>query len=318
MTDASGDPRSGDAGALPYGLPPPGFRLPPGTRPGRVRLQVADLDRSLDYYGRVLGLSVLERSAEGASLGVRDASGAPDTLVELRERAGASPASPRGRPGLYHFAILLPDRAALGRFVRHLAREGERAGSADHLVSEALYLRDPDGLGIEVYADRPRSEWRWRERQLLMATEPLDLTDLALAAGDEPWDAAPPGTRMGHVHLHVGDLERADAFYHRALGFDRVVWSYPGALFLSAGGYHHHLGLNTWAAGRTPPPEDEAQLLEWELLVPAGADAEEALASLEAAGQVVERSDGGGLVRDPWGTALRVRAQSFSSRPPVA
>jgi catechol 2,3-dioxygenase len=281
---------------------------------------VSDLERSLDYYGTVLGLRVLDRAAGGASLGTQPevGSSSPTPLVELVERPGAAAAPPRGRPGLYHFAILLPDRGALGRFVRHLAVSGERAGSADHLVSEALYLRDPDGLGIEVYADRPRTEWRWRDRQLLMATEPLDLTGLARAAGEEPWDAAPAGTRMGHVHLHVGDLERADAFYHRGLGLDRVVWSYPGALFLSAGGYHHHLGLNTWAAGRSPPPEEEAQLLEWELLVPSDEAAEGALASLEEAGHASERTDGGGLVRDPWGTALRIRSQSSRSRPPVA
>jgi catechol 2,3-dioxygenase len=256
---------------------------------------------------------VLERSAEHASLGADGVSGAPSVLVDLVERRGAASAAPRGRPGLYHFAVLLPDRAALGRLVGHLAAVGERAGSADHLVSEALYLRDPDGLGIEVYADRPRTAWRWRDRQLLMATEPLDLADLVRAAGDEPWTGDPPGTRMGHVHLHVGDLGLANAFYHQALGFDRVVWSYPGALFLSAGGYHHHLGLNTWAALAAPPPEDEAQLLEWELLVPSTDAAESALVSLETAGHVAERSAGGGLVRDPWGTALRIRAENAAS-----
>ena len=315
MTPRHGAPGPPDrgSGALPYGVPPPGHRLPPGTRPGRVRLRVGDLERSLDYYGRVLGLRVLERSAEHASLGADGVSGAPSVLVDLVERRGAASAAPRGRPGLYHFAVLLPDRAALGRLVGHLAAVGERAGSADHLVSEALYLRDPDGLGIEVYADRPRTAWRWRDRQLLMATEPLDLADLVRAAGDEPWTGDPPGTRMGHVHLHVGDLGLANAFYHQALGFDRVVWSYPGALFLSAGGYHHHLGLNTWAALAAPPPEDEAQLLEWELLVPSTDAAESALVSLETAGHVAERSAGGGLVRDPWGTALRIRAENAAS-----
>ena len=162
-----------------------------------------------------------------------------------------------GQLGLYHFAILLPDRAALGRFVAHLARIGERAGASDHLVSEALYLSDPDGLGIEVYADRPRATWRYDgQRQLAMDTRPLDLNSLVQAAGGEPWTGMPAGTVMGHVHLHVGDIERAAAFYHAALGLDKVVWSYPGALFLSAGGYHHHVGLNTWAGPGATRPRD--------------------------------------------------------------
>lgn len=313
----------GDSQELPCGVPPPGFRLRSGTRPGRVRLRVGDLERSLAWYGDVLGMQVLERSDGRAVLGAgpggrrgapRAAAGRPPgaavPLVELWERPGAAPAPPRGRPGLYHFAVLLPDRASLGLFLHHLARMGERAGSADHMVSEAVYLRDPDGLGVEVYADRPRPEWRTRDRQIVMTTEPLDVRDVMDAAGGGTWSGVPPGTRIGHVHLHVGDLEPASAFYHEDLGLDRTVWSYPGALFLSAGGYHHHLGLNTWAASPSPPPEEEAQLLEWELLVPSQETAEGALSSLEAGGHAVERSGGGGLVRDPWGTALRIRPQS--------
>jgi len=291
-------------GGPEYGIAPAGYRLPAETRLGRVQLQVADLDRSLDFYQRVLGLRVLTRSERSASLG---AAGSDEVLVELNERPGAAPVPRRGRLGLYHFAILLPDRAALGRFVRHLAESGERAGASDHWVSEALYLQDPDGLGIEVYSDRPRSDWRLQDRQIAMSTEPLDLGSLVRAAGDEPWSGMPEGTVIGHVHLHVGDLERAAGFYHQGLGFDKVVWSYPGALFLSAGGYHHHLGLNTWAAGAQPAGEGDARLLEWEIVVPSAADAEGALASLQAAGYAVERTADGGLVRDPWGTALRVR-----------
>ena len=193
-----------------------------------------------------------------------------------------------GLLGLYHFAILLPDRAALGRFVTHLGSLGVHAGSADHAVSEAIYLSDPDGLGIEVYADRPRAAWRSDStRQLFMTTAPLDVRGVMAAAGGAAWTGMPPGTTIGHVHLHVGDLGAAEAFYHRALGFDKVVWNYPGALFLSAGGYHHHLGTNTWSAG---PPADErhARLLSWDLVVPRRADAEAAARSLAAAGHAVE------------------------------
>lgn len=293
------------AAQLEYGVTPDGYRLPAGLRLGRVRLQVAELERSLAYYRDVLGLRVLHRSDGGAALGPH---GQAVTLVELVERPGAAPAPHRGRLGLYHFAILLPDRAALGRFVQHLASVGERAGASDHLVSEALYLNDPDGLGIEVYADRPRDTWRYdAQRQLAMDTRPLDMGSLVRAAGGEPWTGMPTGTTVGHVHLHVGDIQRAAAFYHQALGLDAVVWSYPGALFLSAGGYHHHLGLNTWAGpGATAAGEDDAKLLDWEIVLPRPADADAAAESLRTAGHAAERSDGGWLARDPWGTAVRI------------
>jgi catechol 2,3-dioxygenase len=213
----------------------------------------------------------------------------------------------RGRLGLYHFAILLPDRPGLGRFARHLADSGIYAGMSDHRVSEAFYLTDPDGLGIEVYADRPRGEWRHEDRQLLIATEPLDVEDVLRAAGGERWTGMPAGATLGHVHLFVGDLDAAARFYHAGLGFDKVVWSYPGALFLSAGGYHHHLGTNTWAAGAAPAGDGDARLLEWEIRVPTADDAAAALESLRAAGVPIERSGNGGVARDPWGTAVRVR-----------
>lgn len=288
-----------------YGVAPPGYRLPDATRLGRVTLQVSDLERSLAYYEGVLGFRVLDRAEGRASLG---AHGAPAALVELRERRGAAPVPRSGRLGLYHFAILLPDRASLGRFVRHLSDIGARAGASDHLVSEALYLQDPDGLGIEVYADRPREEWRHEGGQVVMTTEPLNLAALVAAAGEVPWTGIPAGTLVGHVHLHVGDLREASDFYHAGLGLDRMVWNYPGALFLSAGGYHHHLGLNTWAAGAAPAGDDDARLLEWEVLLPDGAEVESAAASLERAGRAVERGEGGWRATDPWGTTLRVSA----------
>jgi catechol 2,3-dioxygenase len=292
-------------GATAAGVAPPGFRLPAAMRLGEVRLQVADLPRSLDYYERVLGLRVIDRTADTATLG---AFGGDEPLVRLDERPGSAAVPQRGLIGLYHYAILLPDRAALGRFIAHLAEIGVRAGASDHLVSEALYLRDPDGLGIEVYADRPRSDWRVDDRQIRMATEPLDLAAVIDAAGGERWTGMPAGTRVGHVHLHVGDIEQASRFYHEALGLDRMVWSYPGALFLAAGGYHHHLGLNTWAgAGARRAGEGDARLVEWRMVLPP-AHATAARESLEAAGHVVARTDEGWRVSDPWGTNLHVVA----------
>ena len=286
------------------GIAPPGYRLPGRTQLGRVQLQVSELARSLSFYEGVLGLRVLDRPAGRAVLGAcKD--DAP--LVELVEQPGARPLPRRGRLGLYHVALLLPDRSALGRFVRHLSEAGVQAGMSDHLVSEAVYLSDPDGLGIEVYADRPRSTWRHdADGQIAMTTKPLDVQRL-LDAGEVPsWSGMPAGTALGHVHLHVGDIDQAAAFYHEALGFDKVVWDYPGALFLSAGGYHHHLGTNTWASGAPPAAEDDAQLLEWTLVLPEAEDVEAAAQSLNMAGYTVARDADARLATDPWGTALRI------------
>ena len=289
--------------SAPFTISPPGFRLPPELGLGPVRLEVADLSRSLAYYETVLGLETRERRDGSASLG---AAGDSSVLVELRERPGARPVPRRGRLGLYHFAILLPSRADLGRFLNHLSAIGVRAGMSDHLVSEALYLTDPDGLGIEVYADRPRATWRFNAGDIAMGVDPLDVDDLLRAAGEEAWTGAAAGTRVGHIHLHVGSLDQAEAFYHRALGLEKVRAALPGALFLSAGGYHHHLGLNTWAAGAPPAAEGDARLLEWTIELSSRADIEAAAWSLTAAGYPVIRDGDDAVAADPWGTAVRV------------
>jgi catechol 2,3-dioxygenase len=268
-----------------------------------VRLQVADLDRSLAFYERVLGFRVISRTSQSLTLGPH---GDDREIVELRQYASARPVPQRGLLGLYHFAILLPDRAALGRFVAHLAEIGARPGMSDHAVSEAIYLSDPDGLGIEVYADRPRDAWRYDERQIYMTTDRLDAEDVVRAAKGERWTGMPAGTVLGHVHLYVDNIDEAAAFYHEALGFDKVVWSYPGALFLSAGGYHHHLGTNTWAAGAPRASDNDARLLEWEIIVPTGAAADGAAASLKSAGYAVSPDGKTWQTADPWGTALRL------------
>ena len=288
-----------------FAVAPPKYRLPDDLALGAVRLQVADLDRSVVYYEQVLGLHVVRRHPGEAAM----ATGEGPPLVELRERRGASPVPRRGRLGLYHYALLLPDRPSLGRFISHLKTLGEYAGMADHLVSEALYLTDPDGLGIEVYADRPRSTWRVDAGSLAMATDPLDLDGLVAAAGDVPWAGMPEGTRVGHIHLYVDDLDRAGAFYHEGLGLDRIVLRFPGALFMSAGGYHHHLGTNTWAAGALPSAEGDARLLEWTVRLPTRADVDAAAASLTSSGHPVRREGPDALTSDPWGTALRIAAR---------
>lgn len=276
--------------------------LPDDTQPVSVRLQVSDLARSRQWYTRTLGCHVLHDDPHEVQLGAR---GGDAPLITLVAREGTRPIQPHSRLGLYHYALLLPSRGDLGAFVRHLVSLDERIASADHLVSEALYLHDPDGLGIEVYCDRPRSAWTYAaDGHVVMTVDPLDLRDLADAAS-APWSGLPPGTTLGHMHLHVGDLDRAGAFYRDALGFDEMA-SLRGALFLAAGGYHHHLGVNVWAAGAPSPGDADAQLLEWTLRIPDAGQAEAAARRLTDAGHEVVTGPDGWTVRDPWGTTLRI------------
>lgn len=288
------------------GIRPPEYRLPTSGHIGRITLRVADLARSVAWYERTIGLIRLAQVGNRATMGV---SATATELVVLDEVRGSNPVPRRGQLGLYHFALLLPTRADLGRFSRHLDQLGVRAGAADHLVSEALYLTDPSGHGIEVYADRPRSGWTRANGEITMSTASLDLASLLHDAGPAPWEGVPIGTVVGHIHLRVGDIERASRFYHDALGFDRMVWSYPGALFLGAGGYHHHVGLNAWSPDALPPGPDDARLLEWELVVPA--DEVPAIFNnvRHAGGEVIAESRGGTAL-DPWGTAVRISPEA--------
>jgi catechol 2,3-dioxygenase len=230
-------------------------RLPADTRIGEVGLAVSSLDRSLAFYTEVLGFQVDSVSGTTAALGA-----GPDSVVLRLEQVPEAIPRPRRTSGLYHVAILVPDRAALGRSLRRLAAaEWPLTGASDHLVSEALYLEDPDGLGIELYRDRPREHWRLEDGEVAMATEPLDLTDVAREPGAElPWAGLAVETRIGHVHLQVPDLRQAEALYCEEIGFSPTLRRYPGALFVAAGGYHHHVGLNVWAGAGAPPPPEHA------------------------------------------------------------
>jgi len=226
---------------------------------GMVALRSADAIRLARFYQERLGLRVVGGSANLIDLGVDD--GAP--LLRIKTVAGASPRPPH-TSGLYHFALLLPDRTHLARaFLRLVETNTPLQGASDHLVSEAIYLADPDGNGIEIYADRPRDRWPSRNGKLTMATEPLDLRDLVGTLGGvrEPWTGLPAGSRIGHIHLHVALLRDAERFYCERLGFDLVMRYGPSALFVSVDGYHHHVGLNTWAGvGASPPPPDASGL----------------------------------------------------------
>lgn len=291
------------------GIDAPAFRLPAETRIGTVALQVADLDRSLGFYEKVLGFRLIAREdAPGGRSARLGAPGDERVLLELREKPGVRSVPRRGRLGIYHFAVLLPTRQDLGRFLRHATALGVHIGSSDHLVSEALYLVDPDGITVEVYRDRPRGEWTYQDGEVVAGILPLDGEDVVAAAGDQPWRGLPAGTTIGHMHFYVGEIPQAEGFYHAALGFDKVVWSMPGMLFVSAGGYHHHVGLNTWAAGSPVATDEDARLLWWELVLPDRMTAEAAAESLRHAGYGVTASDGALLARDPWGITLRLRA----------
>ncbi len=238
--------------------------LPNDAHIGGAHLRVIHLDRALTFYRDVLDFTIAQRDEHSVSL-APSADEAP--ILRLTEHSNAQ-RKPQRSTGLYHIAILMPSRPALGQILRRmLTRRYPISGASDHLVSEALYLSDPDGNGLEIYRDRPRSEWRMDGQQVAMATEALDVEGV-LGAADENSDAGiVAGTVMGHIHLHVADLKRAEAFYGGLLGFDVMQRSYPGALFMAAGGYHHHLGLNTWA-GKTLPPVNAVGLESFTVTIP--------------------------------------------------
>ena len=271
---------------------------------GSLTLVVADLDRCAAFYRDAIGLRTIE--AEGASmrLGVGGT-----VLLVLEQDRSARLRSPR-EAGLFHTAFLLPSRADLGRWVAHAARTRlPLQGMADHLVSEAFYLADPEGNGIEVYADRPREDWQWRDGTVAMANEPVDMAALASAAGPSAWVAAPQDTVIGHVHLQVGAIAPAEAFYAGVLGFD-LTCRYPGGSFFGSGGYHHHLATNIWNSRGALVRTDRTTGLDRIVIEARDPSQVEAIETRAVqAGAAVEREPNRDLVlRDPWGTRLSVRS----------
>jgi catechol 2,3-dioxygenase len=258
--------------------------------------------RSERFYTDVLGFRPLARSGDTLTL---TADGATP-LLSLTELPGAPP-KPARATGLYHFAILVPSRLDLARSLRRLAEmRYPLSGASDHLVSEALYLDDPDGNGIEIYRDRPRAEWPRMDGQIQMATDPLDIDGILgeLEGDDWTWNGLAPATTIGHMHLHVSDLKAAESFYHGVLGFDIIVRYGPSALFVSAGGYHHHIGLNTWAGvGAPPAPAGSAGLRHFVVRLPSEAARDAVLARVREADIPIEEHADGALVRDASGNA---------------
>lgn len=285
--------------------------IDPATQVGLAALTVTDLERSVIFYTTLLGFAVMQREPASAVLGVP---GTP--LLLLTEDRQAQPWSEEGFTGLYHFAILLPSRADLGRWLGHWLQETSMLpGQGDHLVSEALYLRDPDRHGIEIYRDRPRSEWRYVNGKPQMGGGPVDIRSVLAAAQEEgkQWEGFPAGTRIGHMHLQVGDLASALRFYHEILGFDVTEGSLRGALFVSAGGYHHHLGLNIWhSRGAGPAPAGMAGLRFYTLEL-ANAEAREAVvARVRAAGLAATETENSVAIQDPWQNTILLHIGAIS------
>lgn len=275
-------------------------KLPAQTEVDSVDLTVSDLGRALELYRDVLGFRVLRQENGVAHLG------AERPLLRLHEDPRA-PARPPGASGLFHVAYLLPDRAHLGRLVRRLIElRHPIEGASDHIVSEALYLSDPDGNGIEVYVDRPRELWTRADGGIQMATRPLDVRSLVEAAGEAPYEHAPHGTKVGHIHLNVAHVPSAEAFYRDAVGLDVTARYGPEASFLSAGGYHHHVAVNTWGTRGGPrPPAGAIGLREYTLRAP-GRDALDALAErLQKEGAPFEEPAKALVASDPSGNRVR-------------
>jgi catechol 2,3-dioxygenase len=271
------------------------YRIAEATRIGYVHLRVRDLERSLAFYLDVLGFKLVSGGGHTATL---SATGRGPGLIVLTARKDA-PARPPRATGLYHFAIRVPNRRALAMMIHHLEdMQWPVQGYADHDVSEAVYLADPDGIGIEVYADRPRDEWPLRAGQVEMVTEPLELDRLMRELDTWPgeWEGLDPATDIGHIHLRVSNLQASEEFYHGVLGFDVMQRDMVGALFLAAGGYHHHIGVNTWSSlGAPRPPADAVGLISFGLLVPDPATLREVTRRLAAAGSPLTNQDDGSV-----------------------
>ncbi|MGB9369152.1 MAG: VOC family protein [Xanthobacteraceae bacterium] len=272
-------------------------------RIGSVGLKARDLSRLMDFYSQAIGLQLIDRDSKSARLGAGGV-----TLLELQSAPNATPDDPR-TAGLYHTAFLQPTRGDLGRWLAHAARNRVAlTGASDHAVSEAIYLDDPEGNGIEVYRDRLPEEWRWNGDRIHMTTERLNLDDLAAQAANASYAGAPDGLRIGHIHLRVGDLAVTQQFYCDTLGLNPTAGR-NGALFMSSGRYHHHVGSNTWhSAGAGPRDEDRAGLAWFAIEAAGPAELDGALARLKAANVPVKSSTQGSEVRDPFGTRVRFSA----------
>lgn len=277
------------------------FHRKPVTFVGQVNLKVQNLERSIAFYQQVIGFKVLKKTERTADL----TADGKTILLSIEQPENIVPKQPR-TTGLYHFALLLPRRADLGSILRHLLQLGyPLQGASDHLVSEALYLADPDGNGIEIYSDRPASTWTWRNDEVAMATEPMDAEGVLAEGQGELFEGLPSGTVMGHIHLHVSELVKTEEFYTKGLGLDVVTRYGNQALFISSGKYHHHIGLNTWnGIGAPPSPKNSVGLESFTLVLPSEEERENVITNLGNIGASVSEENGYFVTIDPSGNRI--------------
>lgn len=278
--------------------------LHPEIEIGLVQIRVSNLERSLAFYQNVVGLSVLRQSGREVEM----TADGQNVLLILREIENAKVLRRNSVAGLYHFAILVPDRPSLGLVLRNLINSGIEVGQGDHLVSEALYIQDPDNNGIEIYRDRPKDMWKHDAAgHVVMATDPVDVDGLLAASEGLPWNGLPAGTVIGHVHFHVGDLGKAKKFYIDLLGFELTAHYGDAAMFISAGGYHHHIGLNVWAGKGAPAaPTDAAGIDYFTLRLPNEEERTAVVERVREAGYTVVEENGVPAFKDPWNIGIRL------------
>lgn len=275
----------------------------PNTFVSQVELKVADLHRALEFYQQIIGFKVIEQTERKAVLSANGVT----PLVTIEQPEDIIPKQPR-TTGLYHYALLLPSRTNLARLIRHFIQTRyPLQGASDHLVSEALYLADPDGNGIEIYTDRPSTDWTWKGGQVEMVTDPLDVESILAEDDGKPWTGLPTGTIMGHIHLHVSEFNKTEEFYCEGLGFE-IVTRYGGqALFISTGGYHHHIGLNTWAGvGAPAPAKNSAGMSSYTVVFPDNQTRIKAVERLEQLGASVNQNHDVFVTVDPSGNSIRL------------
>jgi catechol 2,3-dioxygenase len=278
------------------------FQQKPYTFVSQVDLKVENLERSLSFYKQVIGFQILEQSERKATL----TADGKTPLLSIEQPEDVMGKEPR-TTGLYHFALLLPSRADLAKALQHFIKMNIRLGASDHLVSEALYLDDPDGNGIEIYADRPSSTWSWKDGQVVMATEPLNAENLLKETNGEQWNGLPQDTLMGHIHLHVSELEKTKEFYLEGLGFDLVTQYGSQALFISTGGYHHHIGLNTWnGIGAKSPSKNSVGMKWFSLVYPTEEARKNVVNQLKNIGAAIQEDNGEFNTEDPSGNRIRL------------
>lgn len=278
------------------------FHREPITFVGQVNLKVQNLERSVAFYREVIGFEVIEQTDSSANL----TADGKTVLLSIQQSNNLVPKQGK-TTGLYHYALLLPKRSDLAEIVQHFREIGLRFGSSDHLVSEALYLSDPDGNGIEIYIDREPSDWDWDNGEVAMAVDPLNFADLLSGGEQQRWKGLPAGTVMGHIHLHVSELVKTEEFYSKGLGFEVVNRYGEQALFISDGKYHHHIGLNTWNGVGAPAPSPNSVGLEsFTIMFPNEEKKNKIIAQLKNIGASVTEENGLTIATDPSGNRIHL------------